>query len=392
MSPWVEKYRPRAFKDIIGQDEAVEKVKRFLEEFKNKNSKRAIVLHGPPGTGKTTLAHVAGKEINSEVFELNASDLRNKKRLEEVLRPAMEQKSLIKKGKIILVDEVDGISTVDKGGLTEFVDLIEETHYPVIITANDIWDKKLNPLRKKAELVQLKNIDYRIIKEVLAEILRKEKSFIDSANITRIAVKAKGDLRAAINDLQAISKVRDLSNIDFDERNKEVDIFNVLKIIFKEKATDETLKLFDSVKMSIDEIILWVEENIPLDYKGIELARAYDLLSKTDIFKGRIYTQQYWRFLVYENIFLSYGIASSKKYPKSGFTSYKKPTRILKIWMNNQKTMKLKSIASKYAKHVHIGQKRAIREFPIIRQIINSNPEIFKELKLDKEEIEYLYN
>jgi len=392
MSPWVEKYRPKKFQDIKGQNEAIDKVRKFLEEFHNKGSKKAIVLHGPPGTGKTTIAHVIGKETNSEVFELNASDLRDKKRLEEVLKPAMEQKSLIKQGKIILVDEVDGISTVDKGGLSEFVDLIEYTHYPVIITANDIWDKRLSPLRKKAELVQLRNIDYRIIKEVLADILRKEKSFMEDSILTRIAVKAKGDLRAAINDIQTISKLKDLSSIDFDERNKEVDIFNALKMIFKEKATDETLKIFDSVKTPIDEIILWVEENIPLEYKGRELARAYDLLSKTDIFRGRIYKQQYWRFLVYENIFLSYGISSSKKSAKPGFTTYKKPTRILKIWMNNQKNIKKKSISAKYAEYVHIGKKRAMQEFPIIKQIINSNPEIPKELKLDEEELEYLKN
>lgn len=392
MSPWVEKYRPKTFAEIKGQNEAIEKVRKFLEEFDSTNEKKAIILHSPPGTGKTTIAHVIGKETNSEIFELNASDLRDRKRLEEVLKPAMEQKSLLGQGKIILVDEADGISAVDRGGLTELIELIDFSKYPIIITANDIWDKKLTPLRKKAELIQLKNIDYRTIKEVLTDILRREKNFIDEGVLTKISIKSKGDLRAAINDLQTISKLKDLSGVDFDERNREVDIFNALKIIFKEKATDETLKLFDSVKIPLDEIILWVEENIPNEYKGRELARAYDLLSKADIFKGRIYKQQYWRFLVYENIFLSYGISASKKQIKTGFTTYKKPTRILKIWMNNQKTAKMKSIAIKYAQFSHIGQKRAMHEFPILKQIINSNADILKELKLDEEEIEYLKN
>jgi replication factor C large subunit len=142
--------------------------------------------------------------------------------------------------------------------------------------------------------------------------------------------------------------------------------------------------------MSIDDIILWMEENIPAEYHGEELAKAYDLLSKADIFRGRIYKQQYWRFLIYENIFLSYGIATAKKTPKTGFTSYKKPTRILQIWMNNQKTIQKKSIAEKYSEFVHVSKRRAMSEFPVIKQILKSNPAVQKELKLNEEEIEYI--
>lgn len=390
MSPWVEKHRPKDFSEVKGQDEAIYKIRRFFEEFKPGQSKKALLLHGPPGIGKTTIAHVIAREIDSEIFELNASDLRDKKRLDEVLKPAIEQKSLLNKNKIILVDEVDGISTVDRGGLPELLSLIETSSFPIIITANNVWDNKLSPLRKKTELVQLKEVDYKTIKDVLVWILRKEGHFIDNEILTKIAVKAKGDLRAAINDLQTISEMQDPSKITFDERNKEVDIFNAMKLIFKGRATEDTLKIFDSVNLSIDDIILWIEENIPAEYSGKELARAYDLLSKTDLFKGRIYKQQYWRFLVYENIFLSYGISSVKKNSKAGFTTYKRPTRILKIWMNNQRTAKKKSIAIKYAEYCHIAQKRAMREFPIIKQIINSNSQISKELKLDEEELEYL--
>ena len=150
------------------------------------------------------------------------------------------------------------------------------------------------------------------------------------------------------------------------------------------------LQIFDAVNLSMDEIILWVEENIPTEYQGEELAKAYEMLSKVDIFKGRIYKQQYWRFLVYENLFLSYGISASKKNIKTGFTNYKKPERILKIWLNNQRTAKKKSIAQKYAHYVHVGEKRALNEYPILKEIIKANPKIQKELKLEPEEIEYL--
>jgi replication factor C large subunit len=377
--PWTEKYRPRKFGEIKGQDEAIFKIKEFVKNFGKK--KKALLLYGPPGTGKTSLA---------EIFELNASDLRNKEKLKEVLRPAVEQKSLGKKNKLILVDEVDGISEYDYGGLSELLNIIDLTSYPMIITANGIWDRKFNQLRKKCELLQLKEISYSIIKAVILDILKKEDIPMDDDFITDLAVKSKGDLRAAINDLQTLSKLKDYFSVILDERNKETDIFNSLKKIFKEKPSNEILNTFDSVNMSTDDIILWIEENIPAEYQGEELARAYDLLSRADVFRGRIYKQQYWRFLVYENIFLSYGISSSKKTLKTGFTSYKKPSRILQIWLNNQKTMQKKSICQKYSHYVHVSQKRAMYEFPVIKQILKSNPEIQKELKLEEEEIDYL--
>ena len=406
--PWVEKYRPNYFSEINGQEIAVQKVKQFIENFafkkgetisvqkliksKGKNPKRAILLYGPPGIGKTTLAHVAAKESNSEIFELNASDLRNKNKLKEILKPAMEQKSLSKENKVILIDEVDGISTFDWGGLPELLILAEISTYPIVITANDIWHKQFNQLRNRSELIQLKEIDYRTIKDILINILKKENLFIPHEILTKISIKAKGDLRAAINDLQAASKLKDINDLVLDERNKEIDIFNALRIIFKQKATKETIRIFDNVKMPIDEIILWVEENIPAEYSGIELAKAYEYLSRVDVFKGRIYKQQYWRFLIYENFLLSFGMAAAKKEIKTGFTSYKKPTRILKIWLNNQRTAKKKSIATKYASYVHVGIKRAMNEFPIIKNIIKSNIKIQKELKLSEEEIDYLEN
>jgi len=391
---WVEKYRPKVSSDIRGQELNIEKVKEFVERFfslkDDKIQKKAIILYGPPGTGKTTIAYVIAKETNSELFELNASDFRDKNRLKETLKPALEQKSLFKKNKIILVDEVDGISKVDSGGVTELEILIKATQVPIIITANDIWDKRFGSIRKQSEIMQFKEIGYKTIKEVLVNILWKENLKIEADTLTKIALKAKGDLRAAINDLQALSTVKDSSSLVIDERNKEVDIFNALRLIFKGKPTNETLQLFDSVDMPIDEIILWVEENIPTEYQGKELAKAYDLLSKVDVFKGRIYKQQYWRFLIYENILLSYGISSAKKGIKTGFTNYKKPERILKIWLHNQRTAKKKSIAQKYAHHVHVGEKRALNEFPIIKNIIKSSSSIQKELKLNEEEIEYV--
>ena len=82
---WVEKHRPKTFEEIKGQDIALTQIKEFIEKFNlrklTKSVKKALVLHGPPGTGKTTIAHAIAKETNSEIFELNASDFRNKTKI-----------------------------------------------------------------------------------------------------------------------------------------------------------------------------------------------------------------------------------------------------------------------------------------------------------------------
>lgn len=174
------------------------------------------------------------------------------------------------------------------------------------------------------------------------------------------------------------------------DRNREQSIFDALQHVFKtSQINEEMLRVYDEVNMSVDEVFLWVEENIPLEYKGEELYRAFDALSLADVFRGRIYRQQYWRFMVYEFFLLGAGIAASKKYNRSGWTNYKKPSRILKIWLAKQRALKKRSICEKYAKNCHISIKQAMKDFMLLREILN-NPAVRKELKLADEEIEYL--
>lgn len=387
--PWCEKYRARCFNDIKGQDLVIDKVKSFLKTFPKK---KAITLYGPPGVGKTSLAYAVACEIDAEVLELNASDLRDKSKISEIIGPASQQRSLFKKHKIILVDEVDGVSAIkDRGGLGELLGLIEKSAFPIIITANDIWQQKFNLLRQKSEIVQLKEIDYKIVLSLLKDVCEKENCAVSSDVLTSISIKARGDIRAALNDLQLLSKMENPELIkEVGERNKEQSIFSSLQYIFKNAKIDDTMiKIFDDVNMPLDEIFLWIEENIPLEYKGEELAKAFDALSLADVFRGRIQRQRHWRFMVYEYFLLGPAIAGVKNYNRTGWTNYKKPSRILKIWLQNQRSIKKKEICKKYAKHTHISTKTAMKDWLLIRQILK-NQQIRNSLKLTEDEIVYL--
>ena len=332
-----EKYRAKRYVDILHQEQAVKDIQKFLKEFPKK---KALMLYGPAGTGKTSLALAAAKENDLEVLELNSSDLRNRLKLEETLRPATQQSSLFKKGKLLLMDEVDGVTGTDIGGIQELVKLIHSTAFPIVMTCNDVWQSKLSPVRAKSKLVEMKALDIGTTISLLLKISEQEGLNKSPQFLKQISIKSQGDIRAAINDLESYSRIGNEEMDMNDRRNVSQGIFNILRRLFKERQP--FLELFDTTDESLDEILLWIEENIPKEYKNEALVKAYYALSSADLFRGRIYKNQSWRFLVYQNAFQSAGVSFAKDIPLDGFTRYERPKRILKIWLNNQKIAKKK--------------------------------------------------
>src|SRR3989338_2209541 len=249
---FVEKYRPKDYKEIVGQAKAVEIIKKFLEEFPKK---KALVLYGPAGTGKTSIVLAAAKENNYEIMELNSSDLRNRQKLEETLKPASEQKSLFKKSKIILMDEVDGVTGTDIGGIPELVRVIQTTRFPIIMTCNDVWQSKLSPVREKSIIIELKPLDLGTIVSVLAQVAEKENVKKDSQFFKQIAIKSQGDLRAALNDLQSYLSGEDIFVDITEKRDVEDTIFNILRKILKERGESFFTFSFSATCAKTDTIV-----------------------------------------------------------------------------------------------------------------------------------------
>ncbi|GIU68944.1 MAG: ATPase AAA [Candidatus Woesearchaeota archaeon] len=393
-----QKYAPNNTSEIVGQDEQLRIIKKSISEYK-KNKKKAILIYGPSGTGKTSTIYALAKELDLEIIEVNASDSRNAESLENRIVPAIKQQSLFGKKKIILIDEIDGISgSQDRGGIPSILKIIEESPYPIIMTANDPWDQKFNSLRSKSILVQYDAISTLAMISKLKDICKKEGIEIDDDALLTLSRKNQGDLRSAINDLENIAglneKITKEHVNETSEREREETIINALLKIFKTKDPEIALTAFNNVEEDIDKIFLWIDENLSKEYKNEEsLAKAYTELSDADVLFGRIRRWQYYRFYAYIYEILSVGVALSKKEKNPSYIKYSPSSRILKMWIINQKNLRKKSVASKISSYTHTSLKRSLTDMPYIKLIAKNNTILNKlasELKLSDEEIEWL--
>jgi len=400
MQPFTIKYQPKKTNEIIGQDAAIKKLKDFVVNFK-RQKKNAALVYGPSGVGKTISVHVLANELDLEIKEINASDVRNTEQINSLIGSAIGQMSLFSKGKIILVDEIDGLSGMkDRGGLLAITKLIEKSAFPLILTITNPWDYKFNKLRRKTEMIEFVPLEYTAIFEILEKICENEKIKFEEIILKGLARRAGNDARAAINDLETLTiEAKELTKKSLEElgeRNQQDSILNALFKIFKTTDPKIAISAFDNVKENLDEQLLWLDENLPKEYtKPEDLANAYDKLSKSDVFNRRIRRWQHYRFLVYINALITAGIAVSKKEKYETRVQYKPTGRLLKLWWAKQKSMKKKAIAERIAEKTHSSKKEVIKTtLPYIQATFKKNKdfrdELTNELDLSREEVEWL--
>lgn len=400
LEPFIIKYQPRVPQEIIGQDRAFNELKDYVRNY-SRQRKKGLILYGPSGTGKTSSVYVIASLLSLEVLEINASDVRNAAQINDKIGSALGQQSLFSRGKLLLIDEIDGLAgNKDRGGIQALTKLMARSPFPVIFTAIDPWQQKLSKLRSKCETVEFHALSYLSISGLLKSICAREGINADDSSIKALARLSAGDARAATNDLQMLSgPKKELTKESLESlglRDKEESILNALMKVLKTTDENIAIEAFAKVNEDFDEIMLWLDENLPKEYtKAKDLARAYDNMSRADVFRGRIRRWQHWRFLVYMNALLSAGIAVSKDNKYSGYIKYTKTSRILKMFWAKQKRMKKEAIAQKIALHTHTSRKQALYStLPYIQRIFRENPEqaslIADELDLNNEEIQVI--
>jgi len=391
--PWVEKYRPRRLSELINQDKAIEQVRAWIEAWLHGNppKKKALILAGPPGTGKTATVYALAREYRFEIIELNASDERTYEKVERYVQAAYTLDILGKRRKLIFLDEADNM---EPSGAREIAKLIDRARNPIIMSANHYWEVP-REIRNKAQIVEYKRLTQRDIIKGLVRILKAEGLTVPKEILYEIAKRANGDLRAAINDLQTVVSggIEDAVDV-LAYRDTEKSVFQALAQLFATDNAKRAKMVVLGVDMFPHELLQWIDENLPyVYYKPEDIARAYEALSRADIYLGRAQRTGNYGLWKYATDMMTAGVAVAGVKRKGFVRIY--PPKTIKLLTESKEERGLRdSVLKKIMKEMHMAKLEALETLNVLKAIFEYNPDMAAHfvvyLDLDLKEVEFI--
>ncbi len=400
---WTQKYKPNKLKEIVGNKEAKQQFLNWLKSWENGiPKKRVALLHGPPGIGKTVTVETSAKELNLELIEKNASDYRTADAISRFAGLASQYSTLFGGKRLILLDEVDGISgKEDRGGVKELIKILKNTRSPMVLTANDAYNPRFSSIRRYCIIIPFKKPTIRETITHLKRICKKEGIEADEEALKFIAVRSGRDVRSAVNDLQALAQGKTLltkKDVEWlSGRDRKEEIFAVMQTILYSKDAWEAKKTVSSADVDPDMLFNWIYENTPYHLTDPhDLVKAMDFLALADIYRKRIRETQNWSLLLYVIDFMTSGVASSRERSKSsGWIPFRFPDKIRMLSKTKGERALQKALGIKIRKKCHISASRSIKEIiPYLKIIFENNSGnaagLATWLNLDDEMILYL--
>ena len=362
---WSEKYRPQNIFDMVGNEDAR---KQFVEWFgKWKKGTKPLLLIGPPGIGKTTLCFIAGKQFGYDMISLNASDVRNKKNIQEILTPVLGNQTVLGEP-MIFIDEVDGIhGRSDFGGVEALINILKEPTVPIVLAGNYDSSDKMKKIKKVVKTLQINPLSPRFLKLYLNMILEKENAKINPGRLIKLITDSKGDIRSMINSAQAlVTGFEPNTEKSFESLNVE----DGINTFFKSQSLDEARVVLFSLRIDPREKInAFYSSIITSNLSSEKMSKALEVISEADLLYGKIIKTQNWRLLRYlDSILLSlYEKDSSARYTKYNL-SWPLLNRLR--WDG----AKIKAIGSTLSKKLHVSNSTfATFFFPLLLTLKKNN-------------------
>lgn len=286
---WVEKYRPGKIASIINQKEVMGSLKSLL---KNTPEMPHLMFSGSAGVGKTTAAMCLAREIlgdhwKDHTLELNASDERGINMVRERVKKFARFSGLDTKipFKIIILDEADEMTSDAQTALRR---IIEDTaaYCRFILIANNI-SKIIEPLQSRCAVFKFTRISEEEIVSHLEEICKKEKIKFDQKGLKMIYDYSEGDMRHAINILQATASLGVVSESNVKSSaglSKVNDVGEILKLAIAGKLSEARNKMIEIIKvygMSESDFLKYLNEE-SYKIKTTKLDEILESIAKYD--------------------------------------------------------------------------------------------------------------
>jgi replication factor C large subunit len=312
---WTEKYRPKSLQEVVGNEKAIEELNEWAEGVSKARLKKAIILYGPPGCGKTSAALALAADRSWEVLELNASDQRSEKVIKSIVGQASASTTFSKATRLIILDEADNLhGKEDRGGTKAITEIVKRSTQPIILIANDKYNMG-KALLRNCKLITFHRIKPGTIYRVLKRISIGEELDADDGVLLNLAKSVHGDLRSAINDLLAISLAESLGEqgyISTGARDLEEDIFAVLRKIFGLAELKEVLNSLYSLDKTPEESIQWIHKNFSYEYDDESFLHGLHYLSRADTFLGRARSSENFKFWRYASSLMACGVLTAR--------------------------------------------------------------------------------
>ena len=344
---WSEKYRPKNILDLIGNEDARNSFVEWLTKWKK--GTKPILLVGPPGIGKTTLANLAAKQFDYDLISLNASDVRSKKNIQEILSPVLGNETIFGTP-MIFIDEVDGVhGRADYGGTEAIIKILKESTVPIVLAANSDLSDKMKSIKKNARVIQFRPLSPRLLRFYLNKILQLENAKISSDSLMKLVAESKGDIRSMINFAQALVTG---FNPPTEKSFESLDIEESINTFYKANSIDEARSILYSLRIDPREKInAFYSSVIGSSISTDDMQRFLQIISTADMLYGKIMKTQQWRLLRYLDAIL---LGLYKKDLPIRYSKYNLSWPILNRirWDGT----KIKSLIGSFAKNMHVSK------------------------------------
>jgi len=294
---WSEKYRPQNISDMVGNEESRSAIIEWFTKWKK--GTKPLLLVGPPGIGKTTIAYLVAKQFGYDLIGLNASDVRSKSRINEILSPVLGNTTILG-APMIFVDEVDGIhGRGDYGGAEALIQILKDPTVPIVLAANSDFSDKMKSIKKVVKTISFKPIPPRLLRMYLENILNKEVVTLSPGSLIKVIDKSRGDIRSMINLTQSLVTG---FNPQTEKSFETINVEDGINAFFKAKSIEEARGVLYA--MQIDprqKIDAFYSSIITSSLDKNTLAKYLEIISKSDVLFGKIMKTQNWRLLRYLN-------------------------------------------------------------------------------------------